>query len=289
MTLITVVAKWRQPHLNSAGQLCDRGGLAVAGTDYTPVSGTLTFGANQTSTTFTVPILQGGDTAATRTVGLVLSSPSMGAQPRRYQYRHAQHHSSNAESSVWPAESESSEVTGEQLVLGPAGITAIQFSFNMPLNASRVPDLGNYGYYVDLAGPAGTFGTTSDVYIPLSAAQYNTAASTITVYPSTALPLNRFVRITLNGLANPLLNRGLISTSASLAFWPEQRGSRFSVRSHLRRRLIACLHGHAGQAGAAESVEWRQDRDVPIPDGQPSVDHPAGDHPEQERVDLPGQ
>ena len=77
-------------------------------------------------------------------------------------------------------------------------------------------DLGNYGYYVDVAGANGTFGTPNDIYIALSAAQYNSATSTITVIPSAPLPLNRFERITINGLANPLLGRGLISTSGVL-------------------------------------------------------------------------
>ena len=38
----------------------------------------------------------------------------------------------------------------------------------------------------------------------------------MTVIPSTPLPLNRLERITINGLANPLLGRGLIDTSGNL-------------------------------------------------------------------------
>ncbi len=101
-------------------------------------------------------------------------------------------------------------------MLGPGGITAVLFSFSQPLNPSRVPDLGNYGYYVDVAGANGAFRTTGDSYIPLSAAQYNAATSTVTVIPSTPLPLNHFERITIDGLANPLLGRGLIDTSGTL-------------------------------------------------------------------------
>ena len=98
-------------------------------------------------------------------------------------------------------------------MLGSTGITAVLFSFSQPLNPSRVPDLGNYGYYVDVAGANGVFGTSADIYVPLSSAQYNPATSTVTVIPSTPLPLNRFERITIDGLANPLLGRGLIDTS----------------------------------------------------------------------------
>ena len=60
-------------------QYATAGGSAVAGVDYTPVSGTLTFLANQTTATFTIPILHGGVATVTKTVGLVLSGPTAGA------------------------------------------------------------------------------------------------------------------------------------------------------------------------------------------------------------------
>ena len=193
------------------------GGSAVAGVDYTPVSGTLTFLANQTTATFTVPILNGGVATVTKTVGLVLSGPTGGGQlgPMSTATLTIQAGGSPY-NPVGPTDTVPPQVTGEHLVLGPAGITAVLFSFSKPLNPSRVPDLGNYGYYVDVAAANGTFGTPGNRYIPLSAAQYNSATSTITVIPSTPLPLNRLERITLNGLANPLLGRGLISTSGVL-------------------------------------------------------------------------
>ena len=192
-------------------------GSAVAGVDYTGVSGTLTFLANQTTATFTVPILKGGNTTTAKTVGLVLSGPTGGGQlgPMSRATLTIQAGGSPYNPGV-PTNTVPPQVTGVHLVLGPAGITAVLFSFSKPLNPSRVPDLGNYGYYVDVAGANGTFGTSRDRYILLSAAQYNSATSTITVIPSTPLPLNRLERITLNGLANPLLGRGLISTSGVL-------------------------------------------------------------------------
>ena len=198
-------------------QYATAGGSAVAGVDYTPVSGTLTFQANQTTATFTVPILHGGVGTVTKTVGLVLSGPTAGAQlgpisTATLTIRAA----SSPYNPVGPTNTIPPQITGEQLVLGPGGITAVLFSFSQPLNPSRVPDLGNYGYYVDVAGPKGAFRTSGDSYIPLSAAQYNAATSTVTVIPSTPLPLNHFERITIDGLANPLLGRGLINTSGVL-------------------------------------------------------------------------
>ncbi len=193
------------------------GGSAVAGVDYTPVSGTLTFLANQTLATFTVPILHGGVATVTKTVGLVLSMPTGGAQLGLLSRATL---TIMAGSSPYnpggPTGTVPPQITGEQLVLGPAGITAVLFSFSQPLNPSRVPDLGNYGYYVDVAGANGVFRTSGDIYIPLSAAHYNPATSTVTVIPSTPLPLNHFERITIDGLANPLLGRGLINTSGVL-------------------------------------------------------------------------
>lgn len=54
------------------------GGTAVPGVDYTPVSGTLTFDAGQTSRSLTIPILHPAQTGGDRTIGLTLSNPSGG-------------------------------------------------------------------------------------------------------------------------------------------------------------------------------------------------------------------
>jgi hypothetical protein len=54
-------------------------GTATAGTDYTTASGTLTFEANETSKTFTVPILEDTRDEPNETVALTLSSPTGGA------------------------------------------------------------------------------------------------------------------------------------------------------------------------------------------------------------------
>ena len=48
------------------------GGTAVAGVDYTPVQGTLTFAVGQSTATFTVPLMPGAFTNGVRTVGLEL-------------------------------------------------------------------------------------------------------------------------------------------------------------------------------------------------------------------------
>ncbi len=55
------------------------GGAAVAGRDYTSTSGTLTFADGVTSQSFTVPILNNGQTGGSETVDLTLSNPTDGA------------------------------------------------------------------------------------------------------------------------------------------------------------------------------------------------------------------
>ena len=64
----------------------------------------------------------------------------------------------------------------------------------------------NYGYYVFSEGDRYTAGAT---YTSLSSAVYNSAANTVTLYPSSPLPLNQFFEITVDGQASPLLNNGL--------------------------------------------------------------------------------
>jgi hypothetical protein len=54
-------------------------GTALASTDYTSTNGTLTFNPGDTSETFTIPILNDGQTDGNETVNLTLSSPGGGA------------------------------------------------------------------------------------------------------------------------------------------------------------------------------------------------------------------
>ncbi|MGC8638550.1 MAG: beta strand repeat-containing protein [Isosphaeraceae bacterium] len=191
------------------------GGTASPGVDYTPVSGTLTFLPNQTSASFTVPILHAGSTTASKTVGLVLSDPTEGAELETRSTATLTIMASSPFNPVGPV-GPPPQVTGEQLILGATGITAVVFSFSLPLNPTSATDLGNYGYYVNSTGPDGVFGTSDDSATPLAAAQYNPANNTVALVPATPLPFNAFERITINALANPLLGRGLTSTTGVL-------------------------------------------------------------------------
>jgi hypothetical protein len=80
------------------------------------------------------------------------------------------------------------------------------------LNPTRARDLSNYGFYVFSAGYHNTAGAT---YTPLSSAVYNSTANTVTLYPSSPLPLNKFFQITIDGQASPLLNNGLTDVAGN--------------------------------------------------------------------------
>jgi len=198
------------------------GGTAAAGVDYTPVSGTLTFLANQTTATFSVPVLHPGSASGSETVGLALSNPTSGAQLGSTSTATltitagSSYNPVGPVGPVGPVDTVPPVVTGEQLVLGPAGITAVVFSFSKPLNPSRAVDVGNYGYFAITAGPDGVFGTADDGSIRIAAVQYNPGTTSVTVIPSSPVPMGVFARITIDALASPLLNRGLTDTSGNL-------------------------------------------------------------------------
>ena len=54
------------------------GGSATSGNDYTPVNGTLSFGVNEVSKTFTVPLVTTSSSSGGKTVNISLDSPSGG-------------------------------------------------------------------------------------------------------------------------------------------------------------------------------------------------------------------
>jgi hypothetical protein len=206
-----------QVHYSTAG------GSAAAGVDYTPVSGTLTFLANQTTATFSVPIVPGSHPAGRVTVGLVLSNPTAGTQlgsPGAATLSITTSAVNPPGGSVGtpggPIETTPPQVIGQQLLLGPTGVTGIVFTFSEALDATRANELANYGYFAITAGPDGQVGTADDGAIPLSGAWYDSASRAVTLQLSSPVPWNQFARITINALANPLLRRGLVDTSGNL-------------------------------------------------------------------------
>ncbi|MFO0890714.1 MAG: Calx-beta domain-containing protein, partial [Isosphaeraceae bacterium] len=213
--LVTVTRGGGSRELAVSVKYACSGGTASPGVDYSPVSGTLVFQANQTTTTFSVPIVPGSHPVGTVTVGLVLQDPSSGAELGTQSDATLRIITSNV-NPVGPVDATPPQVVGRQLQLVAGGIEAVVFSFSKPMDAVRVQDLGNYGYYAILAGPDGQFGTSDDGWVALAAARYDAASRSIAVIPSSPLPWNQSARIVLNELASPILGRGLADTSGNL-------------------------------------------------------------------------
>ena len=146
--------------------------------NYTPVQSTVTFLPNQLTATFSVPILPGNKVAGTNTVGLFLSNPAGGAQIGALSSATLTitTFGTNPVNPSGPVDTIPPQITGQQLMVGAGGITAVVYSFSKPLNAARAQDLGNYGYYLSSAAPNGSFGTSGSGFVTLAAAQYNPAA-----------------------------------------------------------------------------------------------------------------
>ena len=75
---VVTVTRTRSTGTSSVQYATVPGGTATPGVDYTPTSGTLTFGPGETSKTFTVTLLGTATVGGIKTVNLALSSPSVG-------------------------------------------------------------------------------------------------------------------------------------------------------------------------------------------------------------------
>jgi len=151
------------------------GGTAVPGLDYTPVSGTLTFGLGGTVQNFTVPILDDPALQTDKTVNLVIAAPTGGATlgvpslailtivPR-------------------PPGSAPPAVTGVRLITNRHQIvTGIVVTFSKLLNPTTAVNLLNYNYSVTTAGRNHVFGARDNLLIPILTAVYNPSHLSVTL------------------------------------------------------------------------------------------------------------
>ena len=151
------------------------GGTAAPGVDYTPVSGTLTFGLGVTVQNFTVPIIDDLSLQSDKTVNLVIASPTGGATlgvP------------SSAILTIAPRPPGSTPpaVTGVRLITNRQHIvTGIVVTFSKLLNPTTAVNLLNYNYSVTTAGRNHVFGTRDNLLIPILTAVYNPSNLTVTL------------------------------------------------------------------------------------------------------------
>jgi hypothetical protein len=196
------------------------GGTAVPGTDYTPVSGMLTFQPGQTSKTIAIPILTGAGTGVT--FNLSLSSPSGGASlgspaaltvtltAPSNQQSSGGNGSGVTPNAVGPA------ITNLQLLSNGGAITGIVLSFDRALDPARAQNIGNYGGLIRTAGRDGVFGTLDDGTVALASAAYNAANNTVTLTPAGPMPLNTLYQLAINQNANALAGAGVADSTEAL-------------------------------------------------------------------------
>jgi hypothetical protein len=172
---------------------------AIPGVDFTPVSGTLTFAPGVMQGTFTLPVLNNGGNPNDATVALSLSAPTGGAVL-------------GSPSTETVTIAKPLIITSEQVTASGAGITAVTFAFNKPLDPTRARNLANYGTFIITAGAGGAFGLAASGSTPIAAANYDPSNLTVTLIPRAALSLNHLYRIVI-AQPNGLLNNGLTDTN----------------------------------------------------------------------------
>jgi hypothetical protein len=197
------------------------GGSAVPGTDYTPVSGILTFNPGETTKTIAVPILN-NPAAGNKAFGLTLSSPGGGAtlgSPAAITVTisaGASRNNSNGSTPNVIPNATGPVITDLQLQNNGQAITGIVLSFNRPLDAARAQEVANYGYVIRTPGPDRAFGTFDDGTTPIASAVYDPATNRVTLTPASPLAMNTFYQIAINQNANALTGAGVADTSGTL-------------------------------------------------------------------------
>ncbi len=176
---------------------------AIPGVDFTAVSGTLTFAPGVIQESFTLPITSNSANPYDATVAVSLSVPTGGAVL------------GNPITETITID-KPLIVTSEQISTSGAGIAAITFSFNAPLDSTQAQNVANYGAFVIAASSRGAFGSAASGSTPIRSALYDPANLTVTLIPVSPLPMNQLDRIVINGAANPLLNNGLTDANGNL-------------------------------------------------------------------------
>ena len=197
------------------------GGTAVPGSDYTSESGVLTFRPGDISKTIAVPILNstaGND----KTFTLMLSNPSGGASlgtPVTVTITIAPTKPIPPVPPVPPVPPPNAvgpTVTDLHLIGNGAAITAIVLDFSGPLDPARAAFVPNYGNVVRTAGADRVFGTLDDGLVAITSAVYNPANNSVTLTPSTPLPLNVLYQIAVNQNANAATGAGVADPTGAL-------------------------------------------------------------------------
>jgi hypothetical protein len=165
-------------------------GSAVAGVDYVPTAGTLTFTPGQLVESFVVPtlidpLIKGNlaiNLSLSSPIGAILGSPSMASVVI-------------IDDGV---DRQGPHVTSVKAVAGPVGVDEVVLTFDEALNPTTAVNLLNYGYSVRTPGKNGKLGTKTDHLVGIRSASYNPATFTVTLPLAAALKNGTPLEIMLN-------------------------------------------------------------------------------------------
>jgi uncharacterized repeat protein (TIGR01451 family) len=165
-------------------------GSAVAGRDYLPTSGTLTFLPNQTMQFIQIPVLAAAHSRSDYTVNLVLSAATSGAvlgsQP------------TSVLTIVDPAPDTTPPQITDLSLSGPGKtITSLTFTFSEAIAADSAGDPN--AFQLINPGRDGRIGTADDQRIAIYAPAYDPSRHTVTIYPVGALPANHYFGVQIVG------------------------------------------------------------------------------------------
>ncbi len=175
------------------------GGNAVAGVNYTPVSGTIKFAAGQTSATINVPVKDDakidGNFAFAFSITGVDNGASLGSPAA------ALVTIVNADRDLTPP-----QVTSVVPVVAGNAIVAYVVDFSKPLDPTRASYASNYALFL-----SGRDAGTANAFIHVTPS-YDPSHASVTLVPSQPVALNAFYGLVING-SNA---SGLTDTSGNL-------------------------------------------------------------------------
>jgi uncharacterized repeat protein (TIGR01451 family) len=161
-------------------------GTAVAGVNFTPVSGTLHFGAGQTSATVLVPVKH--DAAITPNLNFFFAITGVNNGASLGTPAAASVTIVNTDRDVTPP-----LVNGVVPVVSGNSVLAYVIDFSKPLDPARASNPNNYGLFL-----SGRDLGAANAFIPV-AASYNAANFSVTLFPAQPVMLNAFYGLIING------------------------------------------------------------------------------------------
>jgi hypothetical protein len=168
-------------------------GSAKAGVNYVAVSGTITFGVDETSRSFTIPILDDGRFNGDTTLTLLLTTPGLAILGRSTASLVI--HETDPQPTIPPALTATALVTVESVMpsLSRKGVlNAITIVVSGPIDAAGAASLVHYHL------------ARGRKNVPLRSVVYDPRGLTITLRPRDRLGLARGERLTISGLVDSL-------------------------------------------------------------------------------------